>query len=111
MPLYDYRCTKCGKTFEKLVRSSDTPAVPCETPDCEGLAKQADVNVLRRFGSHANACSVRFHFNFPSDCQRRFKRAAFSPVLTLLGAPASTPRQATADPCSDLRRSAATWAV
>lgn len=28
MPIYDYRCKDCDKTFELLVRSSSTPACP-----------------------------------------------------------------------------------
>jgi len=28
MPIYDYRCNNCNKTFELLVRSSSTPACP-----------------------------------------------------------------------------------
>ncbi len=34
MPLYGYECNTCGHQFEKLVRSSDTPACPsCESTD------------------------------------------------------------------------------
>lgn len=28
MPIYDYRCSECNKTFELLVRSSTVPACP-----------------------------------------------------------------------------------
>ncbi|QSA99234.1 zinc ribbon domain-containing protein [Methylococcus sp. EFPC2] len=28
MPLYDYRCPDCDKTFELLVKISDTPVCP-----------------------------------------------------------------------------------
>jgi putative FmdB family regulatory protein len=28
MPLYDYRCTTCGKTSELLVRTSTVPTCP-----------------------------------------------------------------------------------
>ena len=33
MPLYEYRCTKCGNTFERLVLGESEP-VTC--PRCEG---------------------------------------------------------------------------
>jgi putative FmdB family regulatory protein len=34
MPIYGYDCNACGHQFEKLVRSSDTPACPsCESQD------------------------------------------------------------------------------
>lgn len=38
MPIYGYECNECGERFEKLVRSSETPACPsCES---EELTKQ-----------------------------------------------------------------------
>jgi putative FmdB family regulatory protein len=38
MPIYDYRCNDCNKTFELLVRSSDTPVCPaCGNPRLEKL--------------------------------------------------------------------------
>jgi len=33
MPIYEYKCEKCGKSFEKLVFNSDDEAVSC--PECE----------------------------------------------------------------------------
>jgi putative FmdB family regulatory protein len=34
MPIYGYECNKCGRQFETLVRSSDTPSCPaCESTD------------------------------------------------------------------------------
>jgi putative FmdB family regulatory protein len=34
MPLYGYECNACGRAFEMLVRSSDTPSCPsCESTD------------------------------------------------------------------------------
>jgi len=32
MPIYEYRCRNCGKTFEKLVMTSSAPPPPC--PEC-----------------------------------------------------------------------------
>lgn len=32
MPIYDYHCDKCDKTFELLVKSSSTPSCP----ECQG---------------------------------------------------------------------------
>lgn len=32
MPLYDFNCQKCGKTYELLVKLSSTPVCP----DCGG---------------------------------------------------------------------------
>jgi putative FmdB family regulatory protein len=67
MPIYDFHCTKCGKPFEKLVRNYDSPPPVCADETCQGPSERAEVTALRRFGDYANQCSVRFHFNFPSD--------------------------------------------
>ncbi len=38
MPLYEYSCRGCGRTFEALVRVSDTPRCPaCAGTDLERL--------------------------------------------------------------------------
>ncbi len=34
MPLYEYRCDKCGRTFELIQKFSDPPAEHC--PTCGG---------------------------------------------------------------------------
>ena len=34
MPIYEYRCTKCGRTFETLQKMSDAPLDTCEA--CAG---------------------------------------------------------------------------
>jgi len=38
MPLYDYRCSACSKTFELLVRASTVPS--CPTCGSQELEKQ-----------------------------------------------------------------------
>jgi putative FmdB family regulatory protein len=36
MPIYEYRCVRCGADFDQLVRAADTPACPwCESEDLE----------------------------------------------------------------------------
>jgi putative FmdB family regulatory protein len=36
MPIYLYKCNKCGHEFEKLVRLNDTPDCPqCQAQDLE----------------------------------------------------------------------------
>ena len=38
MPLYDFKCRKCGKKFEELVRLGDSPVCPkCGAADAERL--------------------------------------------------------------------------
>jgi len=38
MPLYEYKCQKCGKTFEIIQKLSDKPAKKCI--NCGGLVKK-----------------------------------------------------------------------
>ena len=38
MPLYEYRCKKCGHTFEKLRQFSDPKIRKC--PECGGTVEQ-----------------------------------------------------------------------
>jgi putative FmdB family regulatory protein len=40
MPLYDFHCTDCDRTFELLVRLSDTPTCP----ECQGQNLQKQVS-------------------------------------------------------------------
>ena len=38
MPLYEYKCKKCGHRFEKIVKFSDPPVKKC--PKCKGVLEQ-----------------------------------------------------------------------
>lgn len=38
MPLYEYKCKKCGHRFEKILKFSDKPIKKC--PDCGGAVEQ-----------------------------------------------------------------------
>lgn len=38
MPLYEYQCTKCKHTFEKIQKFSDPPVTEC--PKCGGKVEQ-----------------------------------------------------------------------
>ncbi len=38
MPLYEYQCTKCKHTFEKIQKFSDPPVTEC--PKCGGAVEQ-----------------------------------------------------------------------
>ncbi len=38
MPLYEYKCKKCGHRFEKIVKFSDPPLKKC--PKCKGAVEQ-----------------------------------------------------------------------
>jgi putative FmdB family regulatory protein len=55
MPIYEYRCLDCGKTFEAIQKFSDEPYTTCgqSTVDCD---KGGSGNVERLLGSPA------FHF-------------------------------------------------
>jgi putative FmdB family regulatory protein len=38
MPTYEYRCTKCGHTFEAVQRMTDKPLSRC--PECKGAVRR-----------------------------------------------------------------------
>lgn len=38
MPIYEYRCTKCHKTFERFQKITDDPLTDC--PDCSGKVER-----------------------------------------------------------------------
>lgn len=38
MPIYEYRCEKCHKTFEKFQKISEAPLATCK--DCGGSVKR-----------------------------------------------------------------------
>ena len=38
MPIYEYRCTKCGHRFEAIQKVSDPPLTKCEK--CKGKAER-----------------------------------------------------------------------
>lgn len=38
MPIYEYKCTKCGKEFEVIQKFSDKPVKKC--PDCSGKVEK-----------------------------------------------------------------------
>jgi putative FmdB family regulatory protein len=38
LPLYEYQCTKCKHTFEKIQKFSDRPVTKC--PECGGKVEQ-----------------------------------------------------------------------
>ncbi len=38
MPIYEYRCTKCGHRFESIQKVSDSPVGKCEK--CKGKAER-----------------------------------------------------------------------
>lgn len=40
MPLYEYKCEECGKTFEINQKFSDEPATKCRDDDCKGKVKK-----------------------------------------------------------------------
>lgn len=56
MPLFDYQCAACGRTFEQLVRGRET-AVAC--PACGGAKVRKLLSIPARpvTGSAAPSCS------------------------------------------------------
>ncbi|MGK2906823.1 MAG: zinc ribbon domain-containing protein [Desulfuromonadales bacterium] len=51
MPLYEFHCTACDKTFEKLLKAHETTAA------CPGCQQPAE-KVVSMFTSSSNACAA-----------------------------------------------------
>ena len=45
MPLYEYRCSDCGHSFEKMVRFSDAPQLP-ECPHCHSPQTEKKLSTI-----------------------------------------------------------------
>ena len=43
MPIFEFRCSKCGKEFERLVFNSDDQSVECPTCGCTETSKMLSV--------------------------------------------------------------------
>ena len=59
MPIYEYRCGGCAKTFEELVRSADeTVACPsCASPKVERLLSVfSSARDTKNFGGASGGC-------------------------------------------------------
>ncbi|MFB3827803.1 MAG: zinc ribbon domain-containing protein [Bryobacteraceae bacterium] len=54
MPIYEYRCAKCGGSFEKLRKIQDADA-PTECPYCESEETERQ---LSTFSSGFGCCSA-----------------------------------------------------
>lgn len=57
MPLYEYRCTKCGTEFELIRRFSDSGTLPA-CPECASPQTQKKLSTVASFGSLSSASSA-----------------------------------------------------
>jgi putative FmdB family regulatory protein len=65
MPIYEYRCQKCGEKFEKLVRSStDQSQLTC--PSCG--SKQTE-KLMSVFGTSGLSTTPNFTSSSTDSCQ------------------------------------------
>ena len=59
MPLYEYRCRACGRTFEELRRLSEAD-LPVECPECAGTETERLLSTFATAGapsgSGASSC-------------------------------------------------------
>jgi putative FmdB family regulatory protein len=50
MPIYEYKCTECGNSFEKLVSFSETERVPA-CPSCKSKETRKKISAVFSFGT------------------------------------------------------------
>ncbi len=55
MPIYEYRCTKCDRSFEAFVRPGDTGA---QCPDCHGSKLTREMSTFAARGSNDLAAAA-----------------------------------------------------
>lgn len=55
MPMYEYSCNKCGKTFEKLVRISDRD----KQINCPNCGSDETIRLLSLFGVGGSGGSTK----------------------------------------------------
>lgn len=55
MPLYEYRCEKCGKVFEAYKRLSDVAEEVC--PACGNRSSRMGISLFRAGGSGSKSSS------------------------------------------------------
>lgn len=78
MPIYEYRCLDCGREFEVLVRTSDTPACPsCQSQRLERTlsmfaakseaTSQAALNKAKRRATDARRAEEREKAQYEHD--------------------------------------------
>ena len=51
MPLYEYRCSMCGRNFEKLQKNAGEPQPVC--PDCGSWETEKMISTFSSVGSSA----------------------------------------------------------
>lgn len=65
MPIYEYKCRKCGHQFEKIVKISETPdCESCQSSDLEKLFNAPGIRTTksqRRSGSNERADRSKVH--------------------------------------------------
>lgn len=74
MPLYDFRCPACNRTFELLIRASDHPACPtCGNRELEKLvsAPQAPGKTASVIASARRQAAREGHFSNYSAAERK----------------------------------------
>jgi putative FmdB family regulatory protein len=57
MPIYEYRCSKCGQVFEKMVRFSEADHNPI-CPNCESQNTERKISTIAAVGASSSAAST-----------------------------------------------------
>ena len=63
MPIFDFKCSRCNKIFEKIVSSRSSGETSPPSCECGGTTVLQEVT-HRKFGPNSNDSSVRVHINW-----------------------------------------------
>jgi putative FmdB family regulatory protein len=84
MPIYEYRCNKCGKEFEKIQKISDSPCRKC--PHCGGTLRKMVSSPSFQFkgsGFYVNDYGKKNESSAETKIKATEKSAAAKPVETI----------------------------
>ena len=62
MPIYEYRCTRCDASFEKLVFSGEEQDIEC--PECGSREVEKKMSAASFLGSGSSSCAPQRQTGF-----------------------------------------------
>ncbi|HEX9015174.1 MAG TPA: zinc ribbon domain-containing protein [Chloroflexota bacterium] len=67
VPIYEYRCSRCGETFEKLIRTT-SGQVEVRCPSCDAVEVDRQVSLFGFSGGSSSGGSYTASYGSGSSC-------------------------------------------